>query len=117
MRDGGWVTEDPREHLAHHLTRASERPGSGVALLGIEEDEGALHVTVRPTEPGTHQDVRGAAMGLIGYVLEGSTFVRERRSGDAFEFDVATGMMPGEAGFTGHGHVLRLTVEGPAGDP
>ena len=27
MRDGGWVTEDPRAHLAHHLTRACGRPG------------------------------------------------------------------------------------------
>jgi hypothetical protein len=47
--------------------------------------------------------------------MEGSTFVRERRSGDAFEFDVATGMMPGEGGFTGHGHVLRILVSDAQG--
>ena len=49
-------------------------------------------------------------MRLVGHVSEGSTFVRERRLQDALEFEVATGMMPGESGFTGHGHVLRIVV-------
>jgi len=110
MRRDGWVTEDASAHLAHHLVRACERPRSGVTLLEIREDDGVLAVSVRLTEPGTFQDVRSAAMSLVGHVLEGATFVREHRSDDDLSFDVATGMMPGEGGFTGHGHLLRITV-------
>jgi len=110
MRADDWVTEDAFAHLAHHLTRACERPGSGVTLHEIREDGAVLDVSVRLTEPGTFQDVRGAAMSLVGHVLEGATFVRERRSGDEVAFEVATGMMPGEGGFSGHGHLLRISV-------
>ena len=113
MRDGGWVTEDARAHLEHHLVRACDRPGSGLELVEVREDGPVLHVRVRMAEVGAFQDVRGAAMTLVGHVLEGATFVRERRSGDDLSFDVATGMMPGEGGFTGHGHVLRIVVEPP----
>jgi hypothetical protein len=83
-----------------------------MTLLEVREDGAVLDVSVRLTDPGTFQDARGAAMSLVGHVLEGATFVRERRSGDGLTFDVATGMMPGEGGFAGHGHVLRITVEG-----
>ena len=110
MRADDWVAEDASAHLAHHLTRACERPGSGMTLLEVREDGAVLDVSVHLTRPGTFQDVRGAAMTLVGHVLEGATFVRERRSGDDLTFDVATGMMPGEGGFAGHGHLLRIHV-------
>ena len=82
-----------------------------MTLLEIREDGAALDVSVRLNGSGTFQDVRGAAMSLVGHVLEGATFVRERRSGDDLAFDIATGMMPGEGGFTGHGHLLRISVQ------
>ena len=110
MRADDWVTEDASAHLSRHLTRACERPGSGMTLLEVREDGAVLDVSVRLTRPGTFQDVRCAAMSLVGHVLEGATFVCERRSGDDLTFDVATGMMPGEGGFTGHGHLLRIHV-------
>ena len=110
MRMDDWVTEDASAHLTHHLIRACERSGSGMILLEIREDGTVLVVRVRLTRSETFQDVRGAAMSLVGHVLEGATFVRERRSGDDVTFDVATGMMPGEGGFAGHGHLLRIHV-------
>jgi hypothetical protein len=111
MRDPGWLTEDARVHLGHHLERACGRPGSGVSLVDMREADGVLHVSVRMIEHGTYQDVRGAAMALVGHVLEGATFVRERRAEAGSEFEVATAMMPGEGGFAGHGHLLRISVE------
>jgi hypothetical protein len=111
MRDSGWVAEDPEAHLAHHLVRACAMAPSELSLLEMREDDGELVVSVRLREPGTFQDTRGAVMRLVGHVSEGSTFVRERRSEDALEFEVATGMTPGEGGFTGHGHTLRILVQ------
>ena len=54
-------------------------------------------------------------MSLMGHVLEGATFVREYRSGDDLSFDVATGMMTGEGGFIGHGHLRCGIVVRDAG--
>jgi hypothetical protein len=110
MRDDGWVAEDAEAHLGHHLVRACEQPASELILLDVRVDDAVLVVSVRPRDAGTFQDVRGAVMRLVGHVLEGCTFVRGRRSDEAFEFNVVTGMMPGDGGFTGHGHVLRIAV-------
>lgn len=49
-----------------------------------------------------------AALALLAEVAEARTFTIERSQDRVFE--MVTGMLDGE--FAGHGHVLRLVVEG-----
>lgn len=100
-----WVAEDPAAHPLPHLRRACE---AGELDLKLETAEvgpdGEYEVTLRWT--GRRRDARGAraaAFGLIGWVAESATYVRQRRpragdvdgadAGEELRFEVATGML------------------------
>jgi len=62
------------------------------------------------------RDAHAAAYALIAAVAEASTSVREVRPD---EYEVVTGMLPGDGAFATHGHVLRIRaiagIEPPEG--
>ena len=41
--------------------------------------------------------------------------IRQRRIGDSFEYDIATGVLEGDSVFAPHGHLVRLRVRPKAG--
>jgi hypothetical protein len=114
LDDPGWVAEDAEIHLLPHINRACERSGR-LRVVDAQTDGSVYAVTLewipeRPTKPGLREDV----FALIGSFAEQSTHVRQRVLDDTVEFDVTTGMLPGDASFRPHGHLVRLRVVGGA---
>jgi hypothetical protein len=107
-----WVAEEPRVHLLPHLEAAAEAEGCRVD--DVRDDAGVLDVDVETTATSAGE-VRRVALRLIASIAETSTFVHERRDGDAAVFDVVTGLPPGSTGFETHGHAVRLHVRPVAG--
>lgn len=62
---------------------------------------------------GSWRRLRADAFAFIGEVAEATTHVRQLVADGAVEYWIATGMVSGDAPFTGHGHLLQLRVVGP----
>ena len=58
--------------------------------------------------------LRADAFALIGVVAEGSTHIRQIATDEGIRYEVTTGMLDGDSGFAGHGHLLRLIVRDEA---
>ena len=115
LHEPGWIAEQPEDHLVPGLMRVVDAPESGWTLVETSFREGVFDVVLewlRP-EPSIRR-LRADVFALIGSVAEGATFVRQELAGDAVEYHVATGLLEGDTPFTGHGHMLRLRVVGPA---
>ena len=105
-----WVAEEPEVHLQPHLEAAAA--AYGVTLRRIADVDGALEVDIDAADrPRLEQ--RSVVFALIGAIAESSTHVRE--VDDTFE--VVTGMLPGDGDFASHGHLVRIRIAGPNGDP
>jgi hypothetical protein len=110
MEDPGWVAEEPEAHLLPHLVAACDEPGSLLRLERARSVEEILVVELTAREPDRSVGaLRRAAIALVAAVAEESTHIRQRRNGDALEFDVATGSSS-ESAFAPHGHLLRLRI-------
>jgi hypothetical protein len=109
-----WVAEDPDAHLLPHIRAACEAPDAPWLLLSAEVVDAVLDVTLHwnraKHDPGS---VRGDALALIGSFAEASTHIRQRWTGQALEYDVATGMLEGDGEFAPHGHLATIRVVGP----
>ncbi len=110
----GWVAEDPAAHLLPHLERACATSGSPWTLIRATFGaDGVYRVDLGwDRESGSLRSLRADAFALIGEVAESTTHVAQVIGEDAVEYRAATGMLPGEAGFSGHGHLLHLRVTG-----
>jgi hypothetical protein len=113
-----WVAEAPDEHLLPHLREFVERTGSPWRLVAAEAaPDGTYVVHVAWTgERASRRSLRAEAFALIGAIAESSTHVREQRDGDSLVYEIVTGMLDGDSGWRGHGHVLRLRIDEPAAD-
>jgi hypothetical protein len=109
----GWVAEEPEAHLLPHLEATVAE--LGIRLARWEDVDGVLEVDVE-IPSGARKARRAAAYALIAAVAEASTSVREVRPD---EYEVVTGMLPGDGAFATHGHVLRIRaiagIEPPEG--
>lgn len=103
----GWLTEDPVSHLLPHIREAAIR--AGLTVVRTSEADGVLMIDVSATNTRP-RDVRAGIFALVGSFAESDTSVHERVSDGGREYDVATGMRPGEGGFAGHGHLVRFRV-------
>jgi hypothetical protein len=112
MEAPDWVAEQPEHHLLPHIERACALPGAPLRLVGWSVDDGGvLELRVAHREPdATAGLTRAAALALLGEVAEARTFTIERSQARVFE--MVTGMLDGDGEFAGHGHVVRLIVEG-----
>jgi hypothetical protein len=114
LREADWVAEQPDVHLLPHIRRACEAPGSPWRLLRSDVQNAVLDVELRWERPNDDlATVRGDALALIGTFAEASTHIRQRWTGTTLEYDVATGMLNGDAEFEAHGHLVTLRVHGP----
>jgi hypothetical protein len=117
MSEPDWIAEEPEAHLLPHLRAAVERPDSRWRLdQAAMDDEGRYVVdlawvgTEGPPSPG---QLRAEIFPLVGAIAEPSTHVRERRAHGGAEFEVTTGILDGDAGWRGHGHVLLFRIALP----
>ena len=115
MATPGWVTEDPDAHLLPHLRRACAEPGSPWTLDAETLDtDGVYRVGLTWTRrDGSMRALHVDLFALVGTIAETQTQVGQSIDGDAVVYRVATGMMPGDGGDSGHGHLLALRVTGP----
>ncbi len=104
-------------HLLPHLQRACE--SLPLQLLDARAClDGAFDVDVRwMGEAKRLGDARAAVFALVGSFAEPSTYVRQLRSepddnSDSLVFEIVTGFVEGQSGFTPHGHTVRVRVTG-----
>jgi hypothetical protein len=108
-----WIAEDPEIHLLPHLRSFVERDGSPWQLNSAQVLPDG-HYEVRLAWIGEHVSsgrLRAEVFALIGSVAEPSTHVRERHTDDGIEYEVATGILDGDANWVGHGHVIAIRVD------
>jgi hypothetical protein len=110
-----WIAERPDAHLLPHIRRVVESPASPFDLVGWEIADNVLVVDLRPRQSDARRDDRKAILAIVGAFAEPATFIRERRVGDSFEYDVACGVLEGDGGFGPHGHLVRLRIRGQPG--
>ena len=103
----GWLTEDPEAHLLPHITEAAA--AAGLTISSTSEADGTLVVDLS-TPRAAPRDIRLAIFALAGSFAESDTTVHERTTDGGREYEIATGMRPGEGGFAGHGHLVRFRV-------
>ncbi len=115
MAAPGWITEEPDAHLLPHLRRACAEPGSPWTLeREAIEEAGVYRVGLTWARPaGSMRSLTADLFALVGTIAENQTHIGQAIEGDAVVFQVATGMMPGDGGFSGHGHVLEFRITGP----
>jgi hypothetical protein len=107
-----WIAEEPELHLLPHIERACEALPL-VLIDACATADGSFAVELRCTEEGmSFGAVRAAVFSLVGSFAELSTFVRQRRRGDALVFEVVTGFAAGQSRFAPHGHTVSLRVSG-----
>jgi hypothetical protein len=113
MSTSDWIAEDPEIHLLPHLRSFVEREGSPWQLVSTNLlPDGRYEVRIAWVgERASSGRLRAEVFALIGSVAEPSTHVRERRTGDGVEYEVVTGMLDGDAGWTAHGHVIAIRIE------
>jgi hypothetical protein len=115
MQRPNWVAEDPEMHLLPHLQHACETlPLQILDARGLAD--GSYDVRLRWTgDQAGVGAIRASIFGLLGWIAEPSSFVRQRRidstdgSIATLRFDVVTGIVD-EVPFKPHGHTLRLSV-------
>ena len=107
-----WVAEDPALHLLPHLRSFIERPKSPWRLVSAETSPDGRYVVqvAWNGETPSRAQLRAEAFALIGSVAENSTHIRERRTNDGVEYEVVTGIIEGDSGWLGHGHVVLIQV-------
>jgi hypothetical protein len=118
----GWVAESPETHLLPRLLEYAD-PAAG-SPLAIEVTrtgaDGTFEIDARwagSPEPEAWQ-VRAAAVALIGVVAETSSLIHESRGPDGDpQFEVMTGLLPGDSRLATHGHTLLLRVRTAAAAP
>jgi hypothetical protein len=115
MEGREWVAEQPEAHLLPHIRRWCERAGAPLELAGAwVEPDGVYVVELRLRAGAEIRHLRASAFALLGEIAESATYVRQRREGDAFEYEVVTGMLAGDTAFAPHGHTLRLRIPATA---
>lgn len=110
LHEEDWVAEDPHAHLVPHIARAcAVIPDTSLVETRVADD-GTLEVLLdwRPT--GDSPKLIHRVFDIIGSFAESSTHVLERSTGQSVEFDVVTGMLPGQTHFRSHGHLVRIRV-------
>ncbi|MBV9281381.1 MAG: hypothetical protein JOZ41_14970 [Chloroflexi bacterium] len=108
-----WIAEAPEDHLLPHLRAFVERPDSSWRLLSTETSSDGrflVHLTWIGEQLNRGR-LRAEVFALIGSVAENSTHVRERRTDRGVEYEVATGILDGDGGWRGHGHVLLICID------
>jgi len=115
MAAPGWVAEDPDAHQLPDLSGFCNEPGSPWTLLSAQLDGAVYEVVLEWARAEARiGQLRADAFALIGAVAESSTHVRQCVAGAEIQYEVTTGMLEGDAGFGGHGHMVRLIVRGEA---
>jgi hypothetical protein len=107
-----WVTEDPETHLLPGLRERVEI--SGLSLESVEvEPGGVLWVLLASPAKQSRREIRESVWSILGGVTELTTLVLETVAGESVNFEIVTGMPPGEGQFSTHGHTLRIEVQQP----
>ncbi|MDQ3328327.1 MAG: hypothetical protein M3506_07385 [Chloroflexota bacterium] len=115
MAESDWVAEDPDAHLLRGLRRRCTEPGSPWTLRSAQLDGAVYEVALEWARADARiGQLRADAFALIGAVAESSTHVRQCVVGAEIQYEVTTGMLTGDAGFGGHGHLMRLIIRGEA---
>ena len=107
-----WVAEDPETHLLPGVRERAEISGLSIDSVEVEPD-GALRVRLGSATRLSRREIRQSVWTILGGVVELSTLVRETQAGDLVQFEVVTGIPPGEGRFATHGHTLRVEVAQP----
>jgi hypothetical protein len=76
------------------------------------DDDGVLEVVVDWQPTVDSPTLRYRVYGLIGSFAEPSTHVAQRSVGGTVEYDVVTGVLPGQTHLRTHGHLVRFRVVG-----
>ncbi len=108
-----WVAEDPEAHLLPALRERVSSSGMKLSAFEVQPD-GLLLVRLASPVKLSRRELRQAVWSILGGVAELTTLVSETQSGDQVNFEVVTGIPPGEGPFATHGHTLRLEVDRPA---
>jgi hypothetical protein len=108
-----WVAEDPEAHLLPGLREGVSSSGMKLSAFDVQPD-GVLLVRLASPVKLSRRELRQAVWSILGGVAELTTLVSEAQSGDQVNFEVVTGIPPGEGPFATHGHTLRLEVDRPA---
>ena len=112
MSSPDWIAEEPEIHLLPHLRAAIDAESKPWRILSTSSGPDGIF-TVELSWLGarpTHRALRSDFFALLGAIAESSTHVRERRSGNSLEFEVATGLLDGDGGWRGHGHLILFRV-------
>ena len=108
MASPGWVAEDPDAHLLPTLGSACREAGSPWTLLSTRLDGAVFEVALAWDREGSGIGrLRADVNALIGSVAEGSGHVRQHMTDGEIRYEVTTGMLDGDSGFSGHGHRSR----------
>ena len=106
-----WVAESPDVQLLPHIREACAASDACFELIGSDvAGDGTLIVHLRERRPTEGVGaLRAAVYRLLGLVAEISTYVRQRR--DPAEFEIITGLPPGDGPFATHGHSVILRIQ------
>ena len=109
-----WIAEDPDLHLLPHLQRACTATDSPWQLDGTAFAGGlyVVSLTWNGLDPRLSQ-LRADVYGLLGAIVEGTSFVRQRVGATTIDYEITTGLLEGDSPFVGHGHLVHLRVSGP----
>ena len=113
MGHPNWVAEEPEKHLLPQIQEASAN-GSLWKINSTAEVDGVFIVYLEWLGEPRIEAMRSAAFALVGAISEFSTHVRQVIRDRCVDFDVVVGMLDGDVFPRGHGHQLRLRVEGQA---
>ena len=105
MASPGWVAEDPDAHLLPKLSAACQEAGSPWTLLSTRLDGAVYELALAWDREGSGIGrLRADVNALIGSVAEGSGHIRQHMTDGEIRYEVTTGMLDGDSGFSGHGH-------------
>jgi hypothetical protein len=105
-----WVAEDAATHLLPALRERVDASVLTISSVEVRPDGGLLVRLASPVKQ-SRRELRRAVWAILGAVAELTTLVRETQSGDTVNFEVVTGIPPGEGPYATHGHTLRLEVD------
>jgi hypothetical protein len=115
MASPGWMAEDPDGHMLPRLGSACQEAGSPWTLLSTRLDGAVFEVALAWDREGSCIGrLRAYAYALIGSVAEGSGHICQHVADGGIFYEVTTGMLDGDSGFSAHEHLQRLLVRGEA---
>lgn len=114
LADSAWIAERVAELLLPSLQRAVDESDERWQIIDTSVVEHVLKLELGWSVPGpSFRQLRADVFALLGHIAESATFVQQSVAAESVHYRVTTGE-PANGQFAPHGHLLELTISGPA---